>query len=465
MFRVNNWLYCILCLGLVIVTPFARAASPSVGDPAKPGGEGTTRSDSADAFSFPAKNISIHDRVKFMVGKSFFRENWVATPASVKSLEGLGPTFIAQSCIACHDHDGRGRPPEDGKEEFRAVLFRLSVPGHGALGEPLGLPNYGDQLQNFAVSGVPVEGKPHVKWTEVSSTFDDGSPYSLAKPEYSFSDLAFGEFPKDVQVSPRVAPAVYGLGLLEAIAEKDILKNADPEDRDGDGIRGHANFVWDFKAKKKALGRFGLKANQPHLRQQVAGAFNGDMGITTSLFPKGNCPALQTACVAANTKQAPEILDRDFETVHAYVQLLSVPARRELPEEIRTRGDHLMKDLSCTKCHSPSFHTSSRAEFSANRNQWIYPYTDLLLHDMGPELADNRPDFEAGGQDWRTPPLWGLGLVPKVNRHTRLLHDGRARSVEEAILWHGGEGEVSRRKFKALNREDRGILVKFVESL
>lgn len=440
-------------------------SSAGFADPQLPGGEGSTRSGTIDAFSLPSRKISKLNKRKFMVGRSFFRQNWISFPSSVRSLEGLGPTFVAQSCTSCHDRDGRGRPPLDGKEEFRDVLFRLSLPGKGAFGEPLAHPVYGDQIQNQALPGVPAEARPRVEWKEIKGRFADGETYTLTRPIYSFESPAHGELPAEILVSPRVAPVVFGLGLLESISEKDILANEDPEDRDGDGISGRVNRVWDHAASKTAVGRFGWKANQPHLRQQNAAAFHGDMGITTSLFRDQNCPPAQEACRNAPKKDAPEISDEDLESVHLYTQLLSVPARRKVSDEVEIRGAQLMRDLSCVKCHTPSYRTSAASPFKELRNQKIYPYTDLLLHDMGEDLADGRPDFLAEGREWRTPPLWGIGMVKKINKHSRFLHDGRARSLEEAILWHDGEARASRQKYQALSKTDRSTLIEYIESL
>ncbi|AZZ37266.1 thiol oxidoreductase [Bdellovibrio sp. qaytius] len=433
-------------------------------NPKKPGGEGSTRSETIDAFSLPMTNISAQDRKDFFVGKSFFRQNWIELPASVKSLEGLGPTFIARSCVACHDRDGRGRPPEVG-EEFRSLLFRISKPGEGPHGGPNPVENYGDQIQNFGISNVPAEAKPQIKWIESHGTFDDGTPYTLVKPEITFKELAFGELPKDVMISPRVAQAMYGLGLLEAISDKDILANVDSNDSDQDGIKGKANYVWNQRAEKMTIGRFGWKANQPTLLQQTAGAFLGDMGINTSIFSAVNCPSVQIACLNAPKKKTAEMSDKDLNRVTKYTQLLSVPERRIVADEIEIRGQRLVQDLACIKCHVPHFRTADFFPIKELRGQEIFPYTDLLLHDMGEGLADNRQDFRASGREWRTAPLWGIGLIKKVNKHTRFLHDGRARNLEEAILWHGGEAEVAKNKYKGLSADDRNKLITYLESL
>lgn len=434
------------------------------------GGEGSVRSDSLDAFSFPVRNIKSAHRKDFMVGKSFFRQNWVATPSSVESLEGLGPLFIAQSCIACHERDGRGRPAVDGKEEFRALIFRLSVPGTAEMqarfhGGPVPVPNYGDQLQNFAIPGVKPEARARVSWVETTGRFADGTTYSLQKPRFRFENAAYGALPRELLVSPRLAPGAFGMGLLEAITDEDILKNADPDDKDGDGISGRPNYVWDERAQKKALGRFGWKANQPTVLQQTAAAFNGDMGITSPLFPRQNCEPVQADCLAAKTKGSPEISAENLQKVNAYMHLLTVPQSQALTEEQIKTGQTLLKEMTCTKCHVDTFRTGSGTEFAENHNQLIHPYTDLLLHDMGEELADHRPDFEASGREWRTAPLWGVGRSRKVNPQTRFLHDGRARSIEEAILWHGGEAERAREQYKTLNQTQRKQVLTYLESL
>jgi CxxC motif-containing protein (DUF1111 family) len=285
------------------------------------------------------------------------------------------------------------------------------------------------------------------------------------RPVYQFTKPAYGPLGDDLLVSPRVAPAVIGMGLLEAISENDLLAWADPEDADGDGISGRVNRVWDAKNGATAIGRFGWKANQPSVEQQVAGAFNGDMGITSPLFPKEDLPAREsTLLVKYQSGGEPEIDASHIADVTFYCQTLAVPARRDLDNPIALRGEKLFAEIGCATCHLPSVQTGAH-ELSEVAHQTIRPYTDLLLHDMGPELADGRPDFEADGQEWRTPPLWGIGLVETVNKHTRFLHDGRARSLEEAILWHGGEGEKSKEEYTQLSKANRDAVLAFLESL
>ena len=268
-------------------------------------------------------------------------------------------------------------------------------------------------------------------------------------------------------ISPRIAPAVFGMGLLEAIAEAEIRARADPADADGDGISGRVNEVWSVEAGGFALGRFGWKANVSTVLQQSAGAFHGDIGITSSLFPEENCPAAQTACGgapdgAANATER-EVTDDRLEQVAFYTRTLAPPAARDYEE--RESGAALFFAAGCHRCHTPRHVTATDYMIDALAGQTIFPYTDLLLHDMGAGLADGRPDFEASGSEWRTAPLWGIGLIPTVNGHTRLLHDGRARDVAEAILWHGGEAEASREAFRSLSAEEREALIEFINSL
>jgi CxxC motif-containing protein (DUF1111 family) len=429
-----------------------------------PGGSTTIRDISPNAFSYSARNMSFQRRQRFLVGNSFFNKNWVIAPASTAGRDGLGPTFNARSCSACHFKDGRGRPPA-GDEPFSSILLRLSVPGSGPHGAPRDVPVYGDQLQPHGIEGVPGEAVPRVTYVERPGSFADGEPYSLRVPTYTLDAPAYGPLPPDLLISPRVAPAMIGMGLLEAIPEADLLAREDPDDRDGDGISGRANWVWDVAAGAPALGRFGWKANQPTVAQQTAAAFLGDIGLTTALFPVNNCPEGQVECTLAPTGGEPEVAPDILADVTFYSATLAVPARRDPDAPEVLRGKQVFHDAGCAACHVPRHVTAVDAELEEVRGQTIWPYTDLLLHDMGEGLADGRPDFLADGREWRTPPLWGLGLVETVNRHTTFLHDGRARSLMEAVLWHGGEAERAREAVRALPRDDRDALIAFLESL
>jgi CxxC motif-containing protein (DUF1111 family) len=428
------------------------------------GGETTVFDEGLNAFSLTARNLVGERRDKFFVGNSIFRRTWVTAPASTTGLDGLGPTFNASSCGACHFKDGRGAPPR-ADEDFLALLVRLSIPGEGAHGGPLDDPNYGGQFNHKAILGTLAEGKSSVTYAEVPGAFADGTTYSLRAPSYALTDLAFGPFASGIMMSPRVGPAMIGLGLLEALDEQTVLALADENDADGDGISGRANYVWDEKRQKSMLGRFGWKANQPTIEQQTSGAFLGDIGITSPMFPGPNCPSSQTACAAATNGGDPEIDQNKIDQVVYYSMLLAVPVRRNPKDAEVLKGKHLFAEAGCLDCHATKLVTGQLADFPEVSGQTIHPYTDLLLHDLGEDLADHRPDFLATGTEWRTPPLWGIGLVHVVNGHTFFLHDGRARDLSEAILWHGGEAERAREAYRTMSRDDRAALLRFLESL
>ena len=438
------------------------------------GGDTTVFDASSHAFSIPAPNLSPAALEKHLEGDVEFEAVFVTAPAVVNP--GLGPIYNNISCINCHTRDGRGRPPGP-NEKLVSLLFRLSLPKptveEGAdpasqqsqrrqtAQPPTPVPGFGTQLNNRAIYGKSPEGSVKIDYTEETLTTPDGTRVHLRYPNYTLTET-YRPLPKNVEVSPRVAPVVFGLGLLEAIPEKTILAYADETDVNGDGISGKPNFVWDVVKKQYALGRFGWKANQPTLLQQVASAYHDDMGITTSLFLTEN-----SAGQPQHTKHSatPEVSDDILEAVTLYVQTLAVPARRKHDDPQVKHGEQLFAQAQCASCHIPTLRTGVLIGVPSVSNQTIHPYTDLLLHDMGPGLADNRPDFRASGTEWRTPPLWGIGLVETVNGHTNFLHDGRARNLMEAILWHGGEAEASREATLQMSKTERDALIAFLKSL
>lgn len=461
LFTFSVTAYC--CVTFLGCQPETEMFQPEIGEELS-GGATTVFIESTKAFDKAVKNLTDANFDNFFVGNSFFRNPWVSAPASTTARDGLGPIFNAVSCTGCHVNDGRGTPPAPGSP-FQSMLIRLSIPGQTTEGAPLGDPNYGTQFNNKSILGVKAEGNVLLSYAEISGKFDDGESYSLQVPSYTFQNLHYGAMSSQVLISPRVAPIIPGLGLLQAIREDDILVLADPTDANKDGISGRPNYVWNIAEQKKTLGRFGWKANKPNIKQQVAGAFLGDLGITSPLFPDQNCTSGQVDCQKAPNGGSPEINEEVLNFVTAYNHLIGVPARRNWKDKEVIKGKMLFRQLGCNKCHVEKFVTGNLEGFPELSGQTIRPYTDLLLHDMGEGLADNRPDFEATGKEWRTPPLWGIGLVEKVNRHTNFLHDGRARNLEEAILWHGGEALKSQKLYKKLSKSDRAAVIKFLESL
>ncbi|MEM7112118.1 MAG: di-heme oxidoredictase family protein [Chloroflexota bacterium] len=442
-----------------IFSSSARGPEPE----ALSGGQATVFDTTRNAFSHPIPGLERPEELLFFVGNSFFNQNWVTAPASTTARDGLGPFFNARSCAGCHFKDGRGRPPAFDGETPTGFLLRLSIPGSDIHGGPLPEPNYGGQIQDRALEKLTPEAAIRVTYEEMPFTFPDGEVVNLRQPTYHISDLAFGDLHPETMVSPRVANHIIGMGLLDAVAEEDLLALADPTDRDNDGISGRPNYVWDTLNSRMTIGRFGWKANEPTVLQQSAGAFLGDMGITTPLFPTENCTEVAVDCQAALNGGTPEIIPEDFLKVVLYVSTLAVPARRDLAET--ADGEELFAEIGCASCHTPQLETAVHPTIPALSHQTIRPYTDLLLHDMGEGLADGRPDFQATGSEWRTPPLWGIGLIETVNGHTNFLHDGRARNLLEAILWHGGEAEAARDAFAKLSAAEREALLRFLESL
>ena len=426
----------------------------------------TTFDFSENTFGNQGNALSRDESRLFVAGNSLFRSNWVQAPASVTSLDGLGPVFNAISCGSCHFKDGRAAPMDEFNVPRPGILWRISVAGSGPNGAPNPHPVYGDQIQDRALPKVDAEGVVQTTYESITGQYEDGTSYSLQKPIYELDELAFGPIEGPFHLSPRIATHLAGLGLLEAIPEADLLANADPADADGDGISGKANYVWDVKQNREVLGRFGWKANQPSIEQQNAGAFSGDMGLTTSLFPEENFTSAQKQRFPDLINGgAPEVSDDQLFRITLYVQALAVPAKRNTDEPAYFEGQRLFQRIGCESCHVAEFTTGSGNTLASLDLQQISPYTDLLLRDMGEGLSDDREDFKASGREWRTPPLWGIGMIETVNDHSRLLHDGRARDIEEAILWHGGEAEAAQQAFKALSEKERADLIFFLKSI
>ncbi len=417
-------------------------------------GDATTFNRTSSAYEDAPPNLTAQGIEDHDLGDEAFEEAFVLTPGHENA--GLGPVFNNASCVGCHIRNGRGMP-EPGQLLLRVTdttalddLQKSAMDKVERLKNAPPVRGLGNQVQDFSVVGTTPEANVEILWKEEAGSYGDGMPYRLRSPQFNVTLPDGDPLPDTVAVSPRIPPHVYGLGLLEAIPEADILALADPDDQDGDGISGRPNRVWDVVKQELTLGRFGWKANAPNLLQQSAEAYVNDMGITNSLFPAED--------------GSTEIDDATLVAAAAYSQTLAAPARTLMDDPQVMRGEKLFSDASCVACHVSTFKTGKH-KYPSLENQDIHPFTDMLLHDMGEGLADNRPDFEANGQEWRTPSLWGVGLAQTVLPYSGYLHDGRARTFEEAILWHGGEAENSKLAFDRMPKADRDALVRFLQSL
>jgi CxxC motif-containing protein (DUF1111 family) len=417
------------------------------------------------SYSQPAPNLPWQLDAAFNDGDGLFSRPFKAPEKSAYGVEGygLGPYYNNNSCEGCHRRDGVTDPRQPG-----SLLVRLSIPGVGPHGGPNPHPVYGGQFQDRAVPGVSPQGRVDLDWTEIPGVYPDGKPYSLRRPSIELRDLAYGPLGQDTMLSLRMPPPVFGIGLLEAIPDKTLLAWAAENAGTGGPVRGHPNMVWDPVKKKMAIGRFGRKAEESSVLSQTAGAAINDMGVTSWIHPEQTCTASQTACRTAlpsGPPEQPEFETEKMDNVTTYMLLLGVPGRGNLDDAGVQRGEALFGQIGCSACHRTEAVTGNDHPIRRLRNQTIRPYTDLLLHDMGDGLADNRPSFEANGREWRTPALWGLGLRERVDGHQFFLHDGRARGPEEAVLWHGGEADAAAKAFRNLEEGDRAALIRFLKSL
>ncbi len=458
MCRERGW----LVIGSLVVLAACRK-EPGTWDAAREhpwmsGGSQTVFDAGAGSFGHPLPFMDGDAARAHAIGDGLFGATFVSAPATLNP--GLGPIFNSVSCSSCHVADGRGKPPSEG-EPLLSMLFRISVPGSGSHGGPAPVPGFGGQLQQRAVFGTEPEAQVSTIWSTTSVTLADGTMVELREPSYSVFS-AYSSWPGDALLSPRVAPPVFGLGLLAAIDANGIRSRADATDADGDGISGKANEVWDIEHNTMTLGRFGWKAEQPSLLQQSAGAYSEDMGITNPLFPQESSFGQPQYDGRADET---EVTDSVLHAVTFYVRTLAVPARRDVQAENVALGEQVFHDAACDRCHTPEQRTGVDVSFPPLSNQRIFPYSDLLLHDMGPGLSDGRPAYQALGEEWRTPPLWGIGLTQVVNGHQNFLHDGRARSLLEALLWHGGEAQRSRDAVRDMSTHEREALLSFLNSL
>lgn len=473
-----------LLLGAIACLPAMAWLAPSVDVPeeARSGGALSVADTSDAAYLKPAAGLDANQAKLFALGHQMFNNRWAFFWFENAEF-GRGPISNAQACTTCHANNGRGvvtgtptlpsvsaeGVPRDHHitvpfEPAPNHVVRVSLPGTDAHGGPRLHPEYGDQLQIFGVKGVvPPEASFTIEWTEQPVTLPDGGTVSLRQPHVRIAHLAYGPLGNDILAGLRLAPPLVGLGLLEAVPDETILAMA--ARAPVDGIRGKANRVWDESRRAEAVGRFGLKANHGSLREQIAIAFLNDIGLSTPVYEAQNCPSSSATCREQMVAGKPEITALRLAATELYLQALAVPVRRNIDDPRVRRGAQLFAEARCAVCHVPELRTGPSPGFPQAAHQTIRPYTDLLLHDMGEALSDGRPDFLASGSEWRTPPLWGIGLSARVNGATGFLHDGRARGFVEAILWHGGEAQVSRERFMQMSRADREAVVAFLGSL
>jgi CxxC motif-containing protein (DUF1111 family) len=456
--------YIILALGAAVYT-FSRCnksgAFPEDGyDDRLSGGAFTTLNESTQAFKQAIDGLTDREERVHIIGDGTFDQVFVAAPAP--HFGGLGPVYNNISCVNCHRNDGGGFPSTGSSSS--GMLMRISISGTDEHGGPLPAPGFGLQIQDRALLGAPTEASISITYTDQVVTYPDGSAVTLRKPSYTLQN-SYIALPGNYMLSPRLAPRLVGVGLIENVPESTILSFVDEGDKNGDGITGRANYVYDPFTLKKELGRFGLKANTSTALMQVATAYQQDMGVTS--YPQSQESAWgqsQMSLVGADDSTL-ELADTLLNYVTFYIQTLAVPARRDVLDSVNKQGAILFNQVNCSGCHRTTMQTGVNTAIHLS-SQRIHPYTDLLLHDMGDGLADNRPDFLASGKEWKTAALWGVGILSKTNGGSAFyLHDGRARSIEEAILWHGGEAEKSKQQFMQLSQADRTAILKFLGSL
>lgn len=415
----------------------------------------------------PEDGLTGREKLDFWTSFSLFRNPWVAAPASTTGRDGLGPLFNARSCAACHKNGSHGKLPEYGP----GLVVRLGeFNAKTAVATPL--LDYGNQLQTLSITSmidsktIPAEASLKLEWQEQEVTRGN-TILKLKKPIPIIENLAYGPLPQNTRLSLRLAPPLFGLGLLEKIPKEVLLAQVDENDSNKDGISGKAAKVWSIEQGQWAIGRFGYKAEQATLLQQTAAAFQNDIGLSSWLYPMQNCTAKQAACQQAatgNSKQeGVEISRQKLQMTAHFVQQLKRSSSAVLNKQDREntdKGKQVFNSIGCSNCHTPTYDITG----NANKIMSITPYSDLLLHDMGAELSDNKPVNNASGDEWRTTPLWGIRLK-LAKENVTLLHDGRASSIKEAIGWHGGEAKQAANRYFLLKQQERYKLDLFISNL
>lgn len=387
-------------------------------------------------------NLDLAELSNASQGRELFVAEWTAAPGIRPLLDGLGPLTITAACSHCHLSVGRAPSLNASGEVGVGLLFRL----RDAQGKAD--PYYGSQLQTAATTGNS-EGQVSWKFNEANEPI-----FTLVTNQLPLTE--------GINLGPRLSPQLVGIGLLDLVPEQEILSREDAEDNDSNGISGRAH--WHTIDDQKMLGRFGWKAMQPSLRHQSAGAMQQDMGLTTSINPQEPCTALQTICNDQESGGSPEVSDNSLAVINNFLTLLAVPERRISDQTVFDKGSLIFNDTGCADCHQPTLTTGHSDKYPLLSNQLIYPYTDLLLHDLGEDLNDNVKEGNAQPNEWRTPPLWSLGLI-EATPDSRFLHDGRAKTIEEAIIWHGGEALNSRVNYKKLSVLEKETLLNFLRSI
>ncbi len=473
-----------LCLLISCSQPHPSIAPKFLASEWSPGGLTTVSPTKHIRFDLPAANLPHSLKTTFHAGKALAHQPWVKAPTITTSRDGLGPLYNARTCLACHVNGGKGAMPRDSKTALFSSLVRLSKTGINKMQGVIPHPIYGDQLQTQSTSlahqlrhipsaqsmakDVAPETYIYIKWNQKIFTYPDQHQVVLTSPELDLRNLNYGPIGNDTLFSIRVAPSIHGMGLIDLIPQAQINALADEFDTDKNGISGRVNHVWDVEKQTSMPGRFGLKANKPTLAMTVAGAFANDLGISNPLFPDQPCTQTQIKCKQAangNDKNGFELTQQQLDLVVNFNRDLAPVKARNLTDTGIQNGRELFYKSGCQNCHNPKFTTQENKVTAHLSQQTIWPYSDFLLHDLGKGLADNRPDFEANGQEWRTAPLWGVGLGEKVNGSKALLHDGRAQTIEEAILWHDGEAKKSKNMFIQLNKDERNNVINFVNAI
>jgi len=434
----------------------------------------------ASDYSHPISGMKPENKLDFRIGEGVFQKFWVPSPSSTTASDGLGPLFNTRSCNSCHIKNGRGHAPESGVSGATVpsflIRFGKSYKHTSQVADfiypNIGDKNYGVQFQGHASPGILPEGDYHLTYTSHTETLSDGTEVELRKPNIHWTALNYGKLEDSTGVTLLVAPALVGMGLLDNIPDDIIVTNADPQDVDNDGISGRVSWIPSNNGKDKVIGRFGYKAASPSVSAQNQLAFNTDLGLSTPLNPaaSGDCTELQKACIESPNGNSPhldnlEVDKQQVRLVDLFVSLSSPPTMRNLRNPNFLEGKVLFEEGSCASCHIPKMQTKKNATFPELSNRTFYPFTDMLLHDMGPKLASGFQSFSTAPNEWRTAPLWGIGLSEKVSGRVGFLHDGRAKTIEEAILWHGGEAQKAKEFYKQLDKEHREKLIYFLESL